>query len=80
MKRNRASIFYFSNLFGGTLINIKIKMGRTGPNVIFVARSLMVRAVVEQHTSEIISKAAKERQVEMEVEVEVLVELKRLAI
>ncbi|KAL5751757.1 hypothetical protein ACOSQ2_022264 [Xanthoceras sorbifolium] len=56
--------------------NIKIKMGKTGPNVIFVKRTLMVRATVEQHTSEIISKAAKERQVELEV----LVELKRLAI
>ncbi|KAL5818406.1 hypothetical protein ACOSQ4_022248 [Xanthoceras sorbifolium] len=75
------STLQFSSIFGGTLKNIKIKLGMTGPNVIFVKRTLMVRAVVEQHTSGIISKAAKKRQVEVEVEVQVqvLVEVKRLA-
>ncbi|KAL5751762.1 hypothetical protein ACOSQ2_022269 [Xanthoceras sorbifolium] len=55
------STLQFSSIFGGTLKNIKIKLGMTGPNVIFVKRTLMVRAVVEQHTSGIISKAAKKK-------------------
>ncbi|KAH7572853.1 hypothetical protein JRO89_XS03G0024600 [Xanthoceras sorbifolium] len=55
-------------MFGGTLKNIKIKMGRFGPNVISVTRTLMVRAVVEQHTSEIITIAAKKREMEIKPE------------
>ncbi|KAH7572855.1 hypothetical protein JRO89_XS03G0024900 [Xanthoceras sorbifolium] len=48
--------------------DLQMKMGRTGPNVISVTRTLMVRPVAEQHTSRIITIAAKKREMEIKPE------------